>query len=311
MKNKSFLFVFFVLIISYLYSGIYLLFPLKKLNEFCIFQNKTPYGEMCVLNLAIIVVSFYMFIPLIVGFILQKFFYKESLKNIGFRLNFNYWYIFAWIFPVTFAWLTLFVATFIPGVEFDPGATGFIEKYKNVMEQNQLDILKKQMENNVFNPFLSTIQMLIAGLTINTFFALGEEFGWRGFLLKSLENKKFFVKTLIIGFIWGIWHFPVVIQGHNYPKNPVFGILMMVIWCILLTPFFNYVTVKTNSFFPAAIMHGTINSSAGYSILYLKGGNDLLIGMTGISGFMVLLIFNIMLCLYDKFFAKEKVIFIT
>lgn len=311
MKNKLLVYIFFVLIISYLYSSIYLFFPLKKLNEICIFQNETSYGIMCALSMAFIVVSFYMFIPLIVSFILQKFVYREPFKNIGFIINFNLWYIFALIFPVVFAWLTLYVATLIPGVEFDPSATGFIERYKNVMQQEQLDILKKQMENYVFNPFLSVIQILIAGLTINAFFALGEEFGWRGFLLKSLENRKFIEKTLIVGFIWGIWHFPVVIQGHNYPQNPVIGCFMMVIWCILLTPFFIYIVAKTNSVFPAAIMHGTINSSAGYSILYLKGGNDLLIGMTGASGFLVLLIFNIILILYDKFIARQKVIFIN
>jgi hypothetical protein len=57
-------------------------------------------------------------------------------------------------------------------------------------------------------------------------------------------------------------------------------------------------------------MHGTINSSAGYSILYLKGGNDLLIGMTGLSGFAVLLFFNILLFLYDKYIENHKIIFI-
>ena len=309
MKDKPVVYVFFVLSISFLYSCIYFWLPIKKLNEICVFQSTTPYGVMCVLSMALIVVTFYMFIPLITGFILQKFIYNEPMKDIGLRFNFNLWYVIAWILPVIFAWLTLYVGTLIPGVEFDPSATGFIEKYKNIMEQEQLDILQKQMENNTFNPYLSVIQMLIAGLTITAFFAMGEEFGWRGFLLKSLENRKFFEKTMIIGFIWGIWHFPVVIQGHNYPQNPAIGCFMMVIWCILLTPFFIYVVTKTNSVFPAAIMHGTINSSAGYSILYLKGGNDLVIGMTGVSGFIVLIFFNIILIFYDKYIEKDKIIF--
>ncbi len=309
MKNKSAVYILFVLLISFLYSSIYLIYPLRKLNEFCIIHINTQYGNMCVLNAGLIVVTFYMFIPLIICFILQKFIYKQPMGNIGFKFNFNLWYIIAWVFPVIYAWLTLYIATFIPGVEFDPTASGFIEKYKNIIKQEQLDALQNQMKNNNFNPFLIIIQMLIAGFTVNAIFAMGEEFGWRGFLLKSLENKKFYEKTLIIGIIWGIWHFPVVIQGHNYPQNPVIGCFMMVLWCILLTPFFIYAVTKTNSVFPAAIMHGTINSSAGYSILYLKGGNDLLVGMTGFSGFVVLIFFNVILILYDKYIEKNKIIF--
>lgn len=39
---------------------------------------------------------------------------------------------------------------------------------------------------------------------------LGEEFGWRGFLLpKLLESFNPLVASIIIGFLWGIWHYPL------------------------------------------------------------------------------------------------------
>ena len=39
---------------------------------------------------------------------------------------------------------------------------------------------------------------------------LGEEFGWRGFLLpKLLEKFNPLIASIILGFLWGIWHFPI------------------------------------------------------------------------------------------------------
>ncbi|OQB08684.1 MAG: hypothetical protein BWY21_01152 [Parcubacteria group bacterium ADurb.Bin216] len=47
-------------------------------------------------------------------------------------------------------------------------------------------------------------------------------------------------------------------------------------------------------------MHGTINASYGFAILYVVGGNDLIVGLTGLAGFIVLVIINIVLFLINK-----------
>ncbi|MEN4007466.1 MAG: hypothetical protein PQ964_08955 [Methanobacteriaceae archaeon] len=51
--------------------------------------------------------------------------------------------------------------------------------------------------------------------------------------------------------------------------------------------------IKTESVISAAIMHGSLNGTAGLAIIMLEGGNDLIIGITGIAGFIVLLIVNL------------------
>ena len=34
-----------------------------------------------------------------------------------------------------------------------------------------------------------------------------------------------FLKTSVLtGFIWGVWHAPIILQGHNYPQHPVAGV---------------------------------------------------------------------------------------
>lgn len=145
---------------------------------------------------------------------------------------------------------------------------------------------------------------------MNAIFGFGEEAGWRGFLLNSLKDKGFFKSSLIIGAIWGIWHIPVILQGHNYGKYRVIGVFMMTAWTILLSPMFTYVVKKTGSVLSAAVMHGVLNAAPGIALAYIKGGDELTIGVTGAAGFISLIVINAGLVIYDRFFAKEKVIFL-
>ena len=118
---------------------------------------------------------------------------------------------------------------------------------------------------------------------------------------------RFFKVALIIGFIWGIWHVPLILMGHNYPQHPQIGVLMMIVFCILLTPIMQYLTIKSKSVIASAIAHGTLNAVAAVSIMAVSGGNDLTIGITGIAGFITLFIFVLIIFVYDYFISKEKI----
>jgi len=118
---------------------------------------------------------------------------------------------------------------------------------------------------------------------------------------------RFLKAALIIGFIWGIWHAPLILMGHNYPQHPRIGVLMMTVFCILLAPIMQYLTIKSKSVIAAAIAHGTFNATAGISIMTVSGGNDLITGMTGIAGFIALFIFVLAIFVYDYFISKEKI----
>ena len=77
----------------------------------------------------------------------------------------------------------------------------------------------------------------LLGWLVNVPMTLGEEGGWRGFLYPELEKKYGVRKSLIFGgIIWGLWHLPLTIQGHNYGLNywgfPLVGIAMMCLFSI-------------------------------------------------------------------------------
>lgn len=75
---------------------------------------------------------------------------------------------------------------------------------------------------------------------------------------------------------------------------------MMCVFCILVGILELYFTLKTGSVIVAAIMHGTINAVAAMVILFIYGGNDLTIGLTGLGGFLALSLMILLVYLYDS-----------
>jgi membrane protease YdiL (CAAX protease family) len=115
---------------------------------------------------------------------------------------------------------------------------------------------------------------------INVLFALGEELGWRGFLLPNLMPLGQWKAILLSGVIWGIWHAPAVAQGLNYPGYPVLGVFMMIVFCVLLGTIFSWMTLNTRSPWTAALAHGAVNAVAGLPVLFLQPGFNIAFGGT-------------------------------
>jgi membrane protease YdiL (CAAX protease family) len=110
------------------------------------------------------------------------------------------------------------ISLLFPGVEYSATMEG-LSKYG--IERAALE---KFFSFRVPPILLMLILTLLAGLTINTLFAFGEEIGWRGSLQKELSHLGFWKFSFLIRLIWGIWRSPLIIQGYNYPQHPSSGL---------------------------------------------------------------------------------------
>jgi len=138
---------------------------------------------------------------------------------------------------------------------------------------------------------ITILQVVIIGPIINIIPTLGEELGWRAYLLPKLRLLLPDRAALVVtGIIWGLWHAPVIVMGHNYGTSytgyPWLGILMMVVFCVWLGIIEGYMTIKLNSVIPAAMIHSTVNAGAGLPILMAQSGSNPLLGptITGLIG---------------------------
>lgn len=165
------------------------------------------------------------------------------------------------------------LAVFIPVISYF--ITAFMISVGYMQSGSASEIL---LHSNYFHIFSTSIYIISLSL-LDCTLTFGEEFGWRGYLtpkLKEIFNKP--AAYLISGTIWGLWHAPVIIIGHNFGTNykfyPYAGILSMCIFCVFVGTFFSILTEKTKSVFPSTIAHAINNNFSNIIYVILMASSN-------------------------------------
>ena len=256
----------------------------------------------------------YMPIPL-VSLLILKFIFKEnidfgsfiSIKKLNIKESLYTLFVFTlWV-------IIIFLLSLILGA-INPEFFGHL-----ISNNEELFTLLKQMlgeqaalsANLPPTPLLlvpiSYISAVIAGITINLIFALGEEIGWRGYLVNEFRSLSFIKKYLLIGLIWGLWHSPIILQGYNYGVgNGVLGSLIFVAFCMTFSLLFGMIIERNHNAIYAAALHGMFNGFAGIFVIMLINYNPFIGGAIGIVSILSMIIcFGILYILKKKIFKKD------
>jgi membrane protease YdiL (CAAX protease family) len=116
-----------------------------------------------------------------------------------------------------------------------------------------------------FPPTVTLILFLVLtatiGLVAKTSRALGEEIGWRGFLVPELNKVVGFTGVSVIsGLMWAAYHFPVLLFGDYNKGAPAWYSLTCFTLMVVADSFIlAWLTLRSNSLWPAAIFHGSHN----------------------------------------------------
>ena len=188
----------------------------------------------------------YMWAPAL-AHILTRIITKEAWQDSGLALNFRkgwrYWAI-AWFSPLILTLLGAAIYFVVFPQHFDGTGQGLVALLESL---GQTDVELPAI------PFpliivLVTLQAMIMAPIINSFFTFGEEFGWRAYLQPKLMPLGWRKAMLWMGLIWGVWHWPIILMGHNYgfdyPGAPWAGPLAMVWFTFVLGIFLGWVTIK-------------------------------------------------------------------
>jgi membrane protease YdiL (CAAX protease family) len=120
------------------------------------------------------------------------------------------------------------------------------------------------------SPMVSTgLYILLAGsfgLAKSLASALGEEIGWRGFLVPELfKNIGFTGTALISGVVWACWHYPLLIWGdYNSGTPPWYGLMCFTVLVLSISFVFAWMRLKSGSLWTGALLHASHN-------LYIQG----------------------------------------
>lgn len=133
-------------------------------------------------------------------------------------------------------------------------------------------------------------------LLVGTLFALGEEIGWRGYLLPKLLPLGQARAALINGLLHGLWHLPMILLTPFYHGA---GNRWIVIPLFLLTLtaggiFYSYLRISSNSLWPVALGHGAFNTFWGMFTAFAVPTSALwmeyLLGESGVITLMLVIV---------------------
>jgi membrane protease YdiL (CAAX protease family) len=224
----------------------------------------------------ILMATMYMWAPAL-GNILTRLITREGWKDLSLRPHFKkswrYW-LAGWFMPVV---MTL------------PGAALFFVIFPQYFDAS-LPLVHQQIAASPalssLSPWIFVAIQLVAGVLVspiaNSLATLGEEFGWRAYLLPKLMPLGGRKAMILIGIIWGIWHWPVIFMGYEYgfkyPGYPWVGPLLFIWITFCFAVFLGWLTLRAKSIWPAVIGHAAINGIAGAAVLATTGQPNTLLG---------------------------------
>jgi uncharacterized protein len=174
----------------------------------------------------------------------------RSLRDLGWRWPQSKYAFAGWLIPLLYAAVTYLVV-------WTCGLGGF-------PNQQFMQHIAVRMGLHA-SPVISTILYVLLsssfGLIGNLATALGEEIGWRGFLVPELFKTMNFTRTAILsGFVWALWHYPLIIWGEYNAGTPIwYGLTCFTISLVAISIVFVWLRLKSGSLWVAAVLHASHN----------------------------------------------------
>lgn len=167
---------------------------------------------------------------------------RQAMARVGLAWgNWRYWLIFGLAFVAYYVLQAVFNAVFGLGpTNFDPNVTTTGGSAGTYLILGALQVLEAS----------------ILGITLG----FGEEYGWRGYLQNELFKLGRVRGVLMIGVIWGIWHWPIILMGHLYPGRPLLGLVLMTLYTTCLAIVLGYAVLRSGSVLLVAFLHAINNS---------------------------------------------------
>lgn len=248
-------------------------------------MKTNPAMAMSVANYAIILT------PALAN-ILTRLVTKEGWRDLWLRPNFRRgwrFYLAAWLLPLLAVIVGAAVYYLLFPQSFDPSLAPVTALFASMTGAES---------TNPWPVFLGLIlQSAFLAVPINTLASMGEEFGWRAYLLQKWMGRfggGARKASLLVGLVWGVWHWPLFLLSMQIdPSMPLLYLLVYPLSTCAMSVLLCWVTLRSGSVWPAAVGHGAINAFSGLVVMTVRGPGNMLLGpmtgsLIGSAGFFVL-----------------------
>jgi len=248
-------------------------------------MKTNPVMAMSIANYAIILT------PALAN-ILTRFITKEGWRDLWLRPNFRRgwrFYLAAWLLPLLAVIVGAAVYYLLFPQSFDP----------SLAPVKALFAITPGAES--INPWPILLGLILQSaflaVPINTLASMGEEFGWRAYLLQKFMGRfggGVRKVSLLVGLVWGVWHWPLFFLAMQIdPNMPLLYLVVYPLSTCAMSVLLCWVTLRSGSVWPAAVGHGAINAFSGLVAMTMSGPGNMLLGpmtgsLIGSAGFFIL-----------------------
>jgi membrane protease YdiL (CAAX protease family) len=110
-------------------------------------------------------------------------------------------------------------------------------------------------------PMALFLFLATAGMVASCFSALGEELGWRGFLVPQLAKVTSFPRlALVSGTMWALWHFPIILLADYHGGGPLwYSVACFAVMVLGIGFLFAWMRLKSGSVWTGVLLHARHN----------------------------------------------------
>ena len=177
--------------------------------------------------------------------------HKRKISELGWNWGNTKFQVWSYLIPICYCLVT-YVIVWITGY----GGFYNTETVKQMSESFGLGEL---------NPVSAIILFVLLdgtfGIIRMSAYTLGEEIGWRGFLVPELFKKFSYAETsLLSGLIWSLWHYPVLIFSNYNSGTPVwYGLTCFTVMVVSSCFIYTWFRIKSNNLWTGVIFHASHN----------------------------------------------------
>jgi len=174
----------------------------------------------------------------------------RKLSEMGWRWGGAKYPFWSWLIPILYASIAYAIVWIMHfGAFGDPDYLAAVAKRSHLSGPHWFSLL------------LGFLLIGVYGMIGSMSSALGEEIGWRGFLVPELSRTtSFTVTALISGIVWAVWHYPILIYGGYNGGTPTwYSLTCFTVMVISISFVFAWMRLKSGSLWTGAILHASHN----------------------------------------------------
>jgi membrane protease YdiL (CAAX protease family) len=182
---------------------------------------------------------------------LTKTIFRESIRDLPWQWGRTRYICFGYLIPLAYA-LPVYLVVWATGL----GGFGSADFVRQTREQFGWTNFSPGLTITVFVLFTATL-----GLVGKLSRALGEEIGWRGFVVPELTKVVSFPAVATIsGLMWAVYHYPILLFADYNAGGPSwFSLTCFTLMVVADSFILAWLTLRSGSLWPAAILHGSHN----------------------------------------------------